>query len=301
MRRGFTLIEIILVLVISAILALGAFKGMDALYLRSQKAKAVTELSLNTQTAIDQIAVLLGRRVPSSAIGYDGQSDYAPLDEADQDSFHVLEWVARDVEGLTAGRYSGFAPLSSRYIGSDWILSPDTHPEAYIAGEVLLFADAFAQGIGNFGWHGDTPSQIYEVKGIDRVDDNESNITLQTALDKNSTYEIYYLADTAYAVARGEDVDMDAACIQNLIDALGCNGSRGRDLLFLFYGYRPWKGESYCADKGGSGEGNVTILARDVTGFRAELVDGTIRLSIDAYRPIRGAKGVHVSKQKVVF
>ena len=238
-RRGFTLIEIILVLVISAVLALGAFKGMDALYLRSQKAKAVTELSLETQVAIDQISALLRNRIPRSTIGYDGQSAYKPLDEADQQSFHVLEWVARDEEGLIARRYSGFAPLSSHYIGKDWILSPDTHPEAYKAGEVLVFADAFTQGIGRFGWHGDSTQNIYLVNQITAVDDNESNITLQTDLNKNTTYEIYYLADTAYAIARGEDVDLDAQCIQNLTDQLGCNGSRNKDLLFLFYNYRP--------------------------------------------------------------
>ena len=290
-----------MVLVISAILALGAFKAMDALYLRAQKAKALTSLSLSTQVAIDQISARLRERIPRSVIGYDGESDYKPLDEADQDSYHVLEWAARDEEGLIARRYSGFSPLSSSYIGKDWIRSPDTHESAYKAGEALVFADALAQGIGNFGWHGSTTQDVYEVNSIDKIDDNESNITLKSDLDKNSTYEIYYLTDTAYAIARGADVNTSAECIQNLINALGCNGSNKKDLLFLFYNYRPWAGQTYCADKSGSKEGNVTILMRHVTGFRAELIDGTIRLSIDAYYPIRGGKRVHVSKQKVVF
>ena len=45
----------------------------------------------------------------------------------------------------------------------------------------------------------------------------------------------------------------------------------------------------------------MTILAQDVTGFRAEWIDFTIRLAIDTRRKIRGSTPVRISKQKVVF
>ena len=59
MKRAFTLIEMIFVVLISALLAVGAFKAFEALYIRSAKAKAVTDLSLQSQIVLDQISLIL--------------------------------------------------------------------------------------------------------------------------------------------------------------------------------------------------------------------------------------------------
>ena len=49
MRAAFTLIEMIFVVLIAALLSLGTFKAFNALYTRSAQAKAMTDLSLQSQ------------------------------------------------------------------------------------------------------------------------------------------------------------------------------------------------------------------------------------------------------------
>jgi hypothetical protein len=109
-------------------------------------------------------------------------------------------------------------------------------------------------------------------------------------------YEKYNLIDTAYAVARGADIDKTATCIS----ALGISSTAIDNTLFLFYDYRPWKGESFCADNTNK-TGKVSILATNVNAFRAQTINGTIRLAIDTNRTVRGGNPVRLSKQKVVF
>ncbi|MEA1955113.1 MAG: prepilin-type N-terminal cleavage/methylation domain-containing protein, partial [Campylobacterota bacterium] len=65
-KKAFTLLEMIFVVVISGVLAMGTFKAMEALYVRSAKAKAITELSMQSQIVLDQIGVMLYNRVPNS-------------------------------------------------------------------------------------------------------------------------------------------------------------------------------------------------------------------------------------------
>ena len=69
-KKGFTLLEMIFVVVLSGILAIGTFKAIESLYIRSAKAKAVTDLSLESQIVLDQVGVMLYNRIPNSVIGW---------------------------------------------------------------------------------------------------------------------------------------------------------------------------------------------------------------------------------------
>jgi len=83
MRRAYTLIEIILTVAIAGILSMGMFKALEAIALRSEKAKALSTLSIDSQSALDQISSLLYNRIPLSAVGFDFNDSrpYRPLDE----------------------------------------------------------------------------------------------------------------------------------------------------------------------------------------------------------------------------
>jgi hypothetical protein len=128
--------------------------------------------------------------------------------------------------------------------------------------------------------------------------DNEGNITITDSDKPDFLYEKYFIVDSAYGVARGADIDQSASCIDNLnIKTKDLNNT-----LLLFYDYRPWKGETFCADKQGSSQsGKVSILMKHVDGFRFEELDYTLRISLDINESIRGAKPIHLSKMKVVF
>ena len=311
MRRGFTLIEIIMVIVVTGILAVGTFKALSALFVRSVKARAVTELSISSQAALDQLAILLYHRIPASVIGYDpADGTLLPLSSI-VSSKPVLEWIGTAEEALTKRDYSGFVDMNRSSPSTDTLFSPEsvgsrvdatTRLKFGRSGNVfsddlvrLAFAGSFDEGedtggdIRNaFGWHGGRSDALF---AIDMGDTGE----IRLSGDPAYIYEKYYLADTAYGVARGRDIDTNASCIANLPTEVK------DDTLLLFYDYRPWKGESFCADPNGGGAGSVTVLAEHVGGFRAEYVNRTIRLSIDLLRPVRSSSPVHLSKQKVVF
>ncbi len=293
MKRAFTLIELVFVVLIVALLSVATFKGIEALVVRSFKAKELTRLSLESQIALDQLSSLLVQRIPSTAIGYDpspssGADAFLPLDQIDPRSrYKVLEWIGRDFDHRDD--YSGFVDMEPSRATADTL-----YTDSKALGErELYFAGSFdvgeAGGKDAFGWHGHAHNLSFDV------DVEKNAITITQATKPRWIYERYFLAKSAYAVARGADVKRDAACLKDLdVD---------EDTLLLFYGFRPWSGETFCADPKGSGQaGKVSVLARNVAGFGAFEQDYTIRLIVDINKTIRGSDvGVHFSKMKVVF
>jgi hypothetical protein len=77
--------------------------------------------------------------------------------------------------------------------------------------------------------------------------------------------------------------------------------------MFLFYDYRPWKKETFCADPNTIGsetrEGNVTVLSSETEGFRVDIINNNLQFSLTLKRVISSDKkhSVTISKQKVVF
>jgi len=149
----------------------------------------------------------------------------------------------------------------------------------------IVFAGAFDSGLilsdfnNSFGWHDHNHSLIYKIKEIEN-----NNTTLATKPDE--IYEKYYLVDSAYAIARKENI------ITNCSDV---NLSDDNNTLYLFYNYRPWNGDTFC-------DGNVTILSKETKGFEVGLINDSIYFNLTLERDIRGSdNNVTISKQKVVF
>ncbi len=298
MRRGFTLVEMIFVLIVTAILAAGTFKATEALYIRTAKTKALTDLSLQTQIVLDQLSILLYNRIPNSVIGYSPGGACEPIDEL-TDSRPVLEWLGMDDDALLNREYDGFVDMNAS-VKATYTLSTPGNTLTDATDRNLIFAgalDAGAQEVspcaGAFGWHGNDSNLSYGIAmSVDAVTITDAN------KKPDFIYEKYYLTNTAYAVARGQDIDLSASCITDL--GLFVND----DTLFLFYDYQPYSGDTFCADSGTKGvkSGNVTILSYDVKAFNARAVNDVIRLSLESERVIRGASNdVRVSKQKGVF
>ena len=295
MRRGFTLVELIFVLVVMAILSAGTFKAIEIIYIRSAQARALTDLSLQSQIVLDQLSILLYNRIPNSVIGYTSGGTCEPISELTT-ARPILEWLGTMDDELLAGDYDGFVDMNGSDKATFTLATPDnnlsTNPEFN-----LIFAGAFDGGSediaacsGAFGWHGAASDLSFDITmGTD-------TITITDTPKPSFIYEKYYLTQTAYAVARGADIDLTSSCITDL------NVSANANTLFLFYDYRPYAtpSETFCGEAGGSGE--ATILAQDVSAFSAQEVNDIIRLSIDMQRDVRGRTcGVHVSKQKAVF
>lgn len=310
MKKGFTLIEMVVTIVILGILSAGTFISLEHLYVRSAKSKALSDLSLESQIIVDQISALMYERVPTSVIGYNPDtSAFASVYTIDN-NFTVLEWIGVANEALKLRAYSGFVDmnaslkpkLSSLGINNNDIdnVSGQKFNDGNVSKMGLFFAGSFDDGAiyysddfnTTFGWHGNhnTGTKIYDFTIL-----GDGNITLLTS--PNEIYEKYYLLDSAYAIARGSDVNL-ATCTHNL------NVTTTNNTLFLFYNFRPWKGETFCGDKGASGTkaGNVSILSQHVSGFEAGVINGTIYFNLSMAKVIRGSENnVTISKQKAVY
>jgi len=298
MRRATTLIEMVFVLVIISLLATGSFKAMQAILVREYKAKQLTNLSLESQVVANQISNYLTQRIVYSTIGYDPEDESFDYIGDLTDSKPVLEWIGRANDLYIDGNYSGFfdmAKKSGNEVTSYGLKDIDTNKIA------LIFAGSFDRSQSDsgdinssFGWHGSDRNDTFDISV------SGDNISIDETIDNpipKFLYEKYFLVESAYAVARGADIDQAADCITKL-------GLKNRDLnntLFLFSNYRPWKGKTFCADKNGTKDGNVSVLMQNIDGFNFSEEDYTIRILLDINKSIRGAHPIHFSKMKVVF
>jgi hypothetical protein len=150
----------------------------------------------------------------------------------------------------------------------------------------------------DYGWHGHKHKKIFLVHNFKQVD-NDANLTMNDDIKGNKIYAKYYLVASAWAIARGKDIDKSATCL---------NGLKVDDnTLLLFYNYRPWNNETFCADKNHTStetnEGGVSILAQNVTSFRVKDLNTHLELKVQLQKYLyRGSdKNITITKQKVTF
>jgi prepilin-type N-terminal cleavage/methylation domain-containing protein len=325
MKKAFTLIEMIVVIVVAGILSAGTFIALKEIYLRAAKSKAISELSQTSQLVSSEVASLLYDRVPSSVIGYNTTTkEYRSIYDINK-TYNVLEWISLAKESFLHRDYSGFVDMNASNPLTNTLVSPDTNVSSIAATiqkkfdttqnvydndlVALIFAGSFDSGSlalnsdfdNSFGWHGGDAKLVYKISS------SSINNLLKLKSHPSEIYEKYYLVDSAYALARG--VDLNKTVMQNNCD-LDLSGIKDGDFnstMFLFYDYRPWKKETFCADPnitgGDTREGNVTIMATEVEGFRVDIINNNLQFSLTLKIVISSDKkhSVTISKQKVIF
>jgi len=315
-KKAFTLIEAIFVIVILSFVLVGGFQIIGKLYKRNFIAKQTAKMEFVSQQTLDQLSDMLYYRIPLSVIGYNQQTgEFKYIGFISQsDDYPVLEWIGYLNDAMVESNLSGFADLyaskkpvlkavdfNSGFINS--VLS-----NKYETGKTLkeltgiVFAGTFDRGSesvlndynNSFGWHSNRADNVYLIDDYTQ-NGNDCNLSLKNSdgsdIGHIRIYEKFYLADSAYAVALKKDLSPSKWNCTESFDSF-----KDDDLL-LFYNYRPWKGETFCGD---GGDGNVTLLASNVNAFKARKVNSHLLLKIELLKS-KADINISVSKQKVTF
>jgi len=329
-KKSFTLIELIFVIVILALIAISSFKAIQMLYERYYQVNTITKFSILSQTTLDQLSSILYYRIPLTAIGYSAtDGDFKQLQDIDDDKYTIFEWISEaydakkhlGLEGLNYG-YSGFVDLDASDKDTLTLVARDfnvtdvnnTLNKVFNNNQdlnetvAIIFAGDLDEGEesadynNSFGWHGHEHNKTYLIHKIKQVN-NDVNFTMTKDINGSKIYAKYYLATSAWAIARGIDINKSASCIKNL----HIKNNEIDNTLFLFYNYRPWKNETFCADKHQNNSeeksGNISIIAKDITYFGVKAINSHLELKIQFSKSLyRGnEKNITLSKQKATF
>ncbi len=313
-KKAFTLIEIIAAIVILSIIASISAFSIDRLYKSFNKAKEISNLSLEARRVSLQLENLLSSKIPSTLIGYDMKNNSFESIYNLNKEYKILEWLSFTKESFQKEECSFFIDMKKCDKKSKALFSPDTNlslvnkrvkKKFSKSGDlfknediVLIFSgsfdnggDVFSKNFKNFyGWHGHKSEKIIKIS---QKSDSEKFFIKNLPKE---IYEKYYLSSTAYAIARGEDIDKSSTCIKNLPIEIKNNS------LLLFYNYRPWKNESFCADKNAiKKEGEVTVLSQNIKAFSISLNNDNLILNLTLSQTLKSKKSIEIFSQRIIF
>ncbi|AKT91043.1 putative type II secretion system protein [Campylobacter ureolyticus RIGS 9880] len=298
MKKAFTLIELIMVIVILAILSLIGTDIYVNVYKNYLSSKLVDETENKTQLALDQIAARLSDRVKQATIGKRSDTNDTALVYSNtlSQNHDILEWIGQSTQSRNLAApnidrsigWTGFLDLGEYQDGKGILIGgnlPNTISiiDAISTGKSRNLAMIF-QGLSSgvdangYGFRGDNLDKvmIFDIPAGGSV---AANVRYSGAQISDS----YQIAHSAYAIVPVKDTTV----IPNKTD------------LYLYYDYRPWMRQSYT-------DGRRSLLVENVTlfrfrGFSASGVD--LKLCVDAKAEDSGVTDNRfvVCKSKVVF
>lgn len=292
MKRAFTLLELVVVIVVLGIIAMMSFNAIMNIYSNYFQTKTVNELETQTEIALEQISKRLEHRIKPSVIARKTDGAFLALNDSGVNldaKYEILEFIPYAYEifndvpsGNKAGRYSGYVDLakSSPATGlispgsnfstevvetiKDLTCKDDTRNDKCVdftkkdGGVVAIFSDVYYNVQDSFGYKGDITKLDIAKVGVKSTDGNTLEIS---GFDGKQISEQYHLAYTANAIVPEQSADpKDAA--NGVFD------------LNLYYDYRPWMGEKYKPN------GEKATLAKNVTRFVFTEKNGVIVLKL---------------------
>ena len=292
MKRAFTLLELVVVIVVLGIIAMMSFNAIMNIYSNYFQTKTVNELETQTEIALEQISKRLEHRIKPSVIARKPSGGFLPLNDSRvnlNSGYEILEFIPYAYEIFNdvpsgsnkAGRYSGYVDLakSSPATGlispgsnfttevvetiKDLTCKDDTRNATCVdftnkdGGVVAIFSDVYYDVQNSFGYKGISNLDIAKV-GVKSIDGDTLEIS---GFANKQISEQYHLAYTANAIVPEQSADpKDAA--NGVFD------------LNLYYDYRPWMGEKYKQN------GEKATLAKNVTRFVFTEKNGVIVLKL---------------------
>ena len=292
MKRAFTLLELVVVIVVLGIIAMMSFNAIMNIYSNYFQTKTVNELETQTEIALEQISKRLEHRIKPSVIARKTDGAFLALNDSGVNldaKYEILEFIPYAYEIFNdvpsgsnkAGRYSGYADLA-KSSSATGLISPGSNFSTEVVetikdltcredtnatcvdftkkdgGVVAIFSDVYYNVQDSFGYKGDITKLDIAKVGVKSTDGNTLEIS---GFDGKQISEQYHLAYTANAIVPEQSADpKDAA--NGVFD------------LNLYYDYRPWMGEKYKQN------GEKATLAKNVTRFVFTEKNGVIVLKL---------------------
>lgn len=294
MKRAFTLLELIIVIVILGIIAMMSFNAMMNIYSNYFQTRTVNELETQTEIALEQISKRLEHRIKPSVIARKPSGGFLPLNDSRvnlNSGYEILEFIPyayeifNDVPSASnkAGRYSGYVDLA-KSSPTTGLISPGSNFSTEVVetikdltckddasgcvdfkdkdgGVVAIFSDVYYDVQNSFGYKGILNLDIAKV-GVKGGQSGLNGNTLEiSGFDGKQISEQYHLAYTANAIVPEQSADPK-------------DTANGVFDLNLYYDYRPWMGEKYKQN------GEKATLAKNVTRFVFTEKNGVIVLKL---------------------
>ena len=290
MKRAFTLLELIIVIVILGIIAMMSFNAIMNIYSNYFQTRTVNELETQTEIALEQISKRLEHRIKPSVIARKPSGGFLPLNDSRvnlNSGYEILEFIPyayeifNDVPSASnkAGRYSGYADLAKSSPATG-LISPGSNFSTEVVetikdltckedasgcvdfkdkngGVVAIFSDVYYDVQNSFGYKGISNLDIAKV-GVKSIDGDTLEIS---GFANKQISEQYHLAYTANAIVPEQSADPK-------------DTANGVFDLNLYYDYRPWMGEKYKQN------GEKATLAKNVTRFVFTEKNGVIVLKL---------------------
>ena len=289
MKRAFTLLELIIVIVILGIIVMMSFNAMMNIYSNYFQTRTVNELETQTEIALEQISKRLEHRIKPSVIARKPSGGFLPLNDSRvnlNSGYEILEFIPYAYEifndvpsGNKAGRYSGYADLA-KSSSATGLISPGSNFSTEVVetikdltckddasgcvdfkdkdgGVVAIFSDVYYDVQNSFGYKDNLNLDIAKV-GVKSTDGDTLEIS---GFANKQISEQYHLAYTANAIVPEQSADPK-------------DTANGVFDLNLYYDYRPWMGEKYKQN------GEKATLAKNVTRFVFTEKNGVIVLKL---------------------
>ena len=289
MKRAFTLLELIIVVVILGIIAIMSFNAIMNIYSNYFQTRTVNELETQTEIALEQISKRLEHRIKPSVIARKPIGGFLPLNDSRvnlNSGYEILEFIPYAYEIFNdvpsgsnkAGRYSGYVDLANSSPATG-LISPGSNFTTEVietikdltckddasgcvdfkdkdGGVVAIFSDVYYDVQNSFGYKDNLNLDIAKV-GVKSIDSNTLEIS---GFANKQISEQYHLAYTANAIVPEQSADPK-------------DTANGVFDLNLYYDYRPWMGQGYK-------NGEKATLAKKVTRFVFIEKNGVIVLKL---------------------
>lgn len=306
MKRAFTLLELVVVIVVLGIIAMMSFNAIMNIYSNYFQTRTVNELETQTEIALEQISKRLEHRIKPSVIARKTDGAFLALNDSGVNlnaEYEILEFIPyayeifNDVisldandnvieQGGKAGRYSGYADLAKSSPATG-LISPGSN---FTTGVVETIKDLTCKDDTRNSKCVDFTKKdggvvvifsdvYYNVQDSFGYKGNITKLDIakvgvkggQSGLNGN-TLEISGFANKQ--ISEQYHLAYTANAIVPEQSQSQADKNNGVFDLNLYYDYRPWMGEKYKQN------GEKATLAKNVTRFVFTEKNGVIVLKL---------------------